>query len=279
MFKLIKWTLIGTVTLGATAFLLFGQHAGSYARTIGNSVRETVRGSIPVEFEIRRAEKLIREIEPELRECCKDVATAQVELEELERDVVRLEKAVALQENKLKKGAGLLADAETTSYRLGEVSVPRYRVEGDLTRTFELFKNNTAMLKSKRALIERQTMAVSASLAKLDSVRNRKAEMEHSIAALKVQKKQLDALAATSLRYSLDDSTLSQAEDVLRDVKKRLDVAQKMIEDDIFFTESSEISTEPTRDIVREINVHFGGNPEPTRKALSVRGSTNGRNR
>ena len=279
MFKVIKWTLIGTVTLGVTAFFLLGQHTGSYVRTIGNSVRESVRGSIPVEFEIRRAEKLIREIDPELLECCRDVATAQVELEELERNVSRLEEAVAAQESKLKRGVDSLGDAETTSYWVGEASYPRHRVESDLARTLDLYKNNTAMLKSKRALIERQSMAVSASLAKLDSVRNRKAELEHSIAALKVQKKQLDAMAATSLRYNLDDSTLSQAEEVLRQVKKRLDISQKMIEDDIFFTESATLPSTPARDIVTEIKVQFSEKVEPAKKALSVRGTNNGYDR
>jgi hypothetical protein len=42
---------------------------------------------------------------------------------------------------------------------------------------------------------------------------------------LKTQKAQLDALAAGSKRFDLDDSNLSKAKEVLAEVKKRLDVA------------------------------------------------------
>jgi chromosome segregation ATPase len=272
MFKLIKWSLIGVITLGAAGYFMLGDQFGSYIATAGSSVRDSFKQSIPVKFEIKRAEKLIRAIEPEVRQCKREVARAVVELEYLQRAVERLEKTVGKQEKKLKAGSELLS-TRTSSYTLSGQEYSHRRVAIDLSRTFENYKNNKAILKSKRALISRQSRAVSASQVKLDMVRARKAELDNTIAALKLQKKELDAMAAANQRVDLDDSALSEATVVLAKVKKRLDIAQKMIEDDIFF-DSGIVTDEqlPKRDIVKEINQHFHG-VATEKKELSVRNS------
>jgi predicted nucleic acid-binding Zn-ribbon protein len=270
MFKIIKWSLIGVVTLGAVGYFMLGDQFGSYIATAGTSVRDTFKKKIPVEFEIKRAEKLILAIGPEVKACKLEVARAVVELEYLQRAVTRLEKTVARQEKKLKMGSELL-NAETSSYTLSGHEYTRRRVEIDLARTFEGYKNNMAILKSKRALIKRQNKAVVASQIKLDSVRASKADLDNTIATLKVQKKELDAMAAANRRFDLDDSALSEATEVLAGVKKRLDIAQKMIEDDIFFESGIPVEdNQPKRDIVKEIRVHFAEGA-PTKKGLSVR--------
>lgn len=270
--KMFKLTVISVVVLGAAGLFLFGDHAGSYFTTVSNQVRQSVKDKIPVEFEIKRAEKLIRQIDPEIEDCKRDVALAEVELDHLVRQVAKLKEKVAEQERELKMGADHLINAKNSSFENYGRDYSRRRVEMKLERTFESFKNNKAILKTKTALIERQTMAVGASRVKLDSVRARKGELENTIAALKVQKQHLDALAATSRRFDLDDSALSQATEVLEEVKKRLDVTQKMIEDDIFFADGgSQEAGKPKRDIIKEISQHFGAEPKA---GLSPRTST-----
>ncbi len=66
-FKLIKWAAIGIVAVAGVGYFVFGEHLGSYAQTMTNSVRESVRGKIPIEFELKRASRLIRAIEPEIK--------------------------------------------------------------------------------------------------------------------------------------------------------------------------------------------------------------------
>lgn len=271
MFKLIKWSAIGLVALGAAGFAIFGSHFGSYVTTIGTTVRDNFKSAIPVEVEINRAEGLIAQIEPEIKSCKLEVARAVVELRHLETTVERLEKTVTKQEAQLRKGSDYLTNAETSSYSAANRRYSRRQVELSLSHTLEMFKNNQIMLKAKRALIEKQTAAVSASKLKLDSVRTRKAELENTIAALKVQKKHLDALAASSKQFDLDDSALSQATEVLAGVKKRLDVTQQMIEEEMYFADGlKEGEAAPQRDIAREIRQHLGtANAEA--KSLSVR--------
>ncbi len=271
-FKLIKWTAIGLVVVTGVGYFLFGEHLGSYARTMTNSVRESVRGQIPIEFELKRATRLIEAIEPELNNCKRDVARAEVELEHLKEQVSELETRVQKQETKLKSGCNLLSDATPASYELGGRSYSRRRIELDLERTFEAYKNNKALLKGKKTLIERQAQAVDAARAKLDAVRAEKVRLEHTMATLKAQKRQVDAMAASSRRFDLDDTALSKAKEVLANVKTRLDVAQKMIEDDIFFTDGVQADTTPGRDIVKEITEHLSAPVAAESEQLTERG-------
>ena len=56
-------------------------------------------------------------------------------------------------------------------------------------------------------------------------------------------------------------------------MKTRLDVAQKMIEDDIFFTDGIQSDTTPNRDIVKEITQHLSAPVAAKSKQLTERGS------
>lgn len=262
MFKLLKWVLIGAVGIGAGGYLLFGEHVGSYLSTMAGSVKDSVRGQIPVEFELKRAEKLIREIGPEITQCKRDVARAEVQLETLVGDVERLNYAVEEAESKLKNGATVLVKGGGAGeYQLAGRTHSRERVEIDLERTFEAYKNNKTLLKGKKALIERQNTAVSAARKKLDAVRGEEARLRDLISAMKTQKQQLDAMAVSSEQFTLDDSALSQAREVLASVKERLDVAQRMLEDDMFFEDGIDVRRRPERDIAAEIRDYFGGTP------------------
>lgn len=258
MLKLIKWTLIGGVGVASLGFFLFGDHATSYLQTMTGSVRDSVRGNIPVQFELKRAEKLIKAIEPEIDGCKRDVARAEVELENLTADVLRLEDQVAKAEKKLKVNAGVtVASTGAISVQLANYDVSRRRAEIDLERTFDAYRNHVALLRGKKALIEKQSRAVAAARQRLDAVRTEKSRLEDTVSTLKTQKAQLDALAAGSKRFDLDDTNLSKAKEVLTEVKKRLDVAQKMLEDDTLFAGGEDDLARSSRDITKEIREHF----------------------
>ncbi len=256
--RLIKWTAIGVISAGAAGYLLFGDNAFSYLSTAANSIRSEVDERIPIEFELRRAEALIQEIEPQIQDGKRKVAQAEVELENLEHEVARLERAVQNGESKLravsaKYDGGTAGEVKLASYR-------DYRVELNLERTFEIYKNNVALLDGKRALIQRQAKAVTAARMHLDAVRAEKANLEDTIATLKTQKKQIDALAASSNNFELDDTALGQAKEVLAKVQKRLDVQQRLIEDEIFYDrKTAQEARADGRDIVAEIHKYFDG--------------------
>ena len=233
--KTFKMLLIGSVVLGGAGFLFLGTDFPSYVGTVASSVRESVAGQIPVEIELKRAESLIRKIDPQIQTCKRDLANAEVELEGLEESVQRLEQVVAAEEKKLRVVAALLREDGADGVHLASDFNARRRVKADLARTKDSYVNNLAMLKTKRALIERQTQAVAAAKERLDAVRYERGTLEEQVRSLKTQQMQVEALAASSTRFDLDSTALSQAKEVISKVRKRLDVAQRMLENDMAF--------------------------------------------
>jgi chromosome segregation ATPase len=275
-FKLIKWTALGLVGAVGGGYLVFGDHAVSYLGTAASSVRESVRGKIPVEFELKRAERLVAEIEPQIDTCKRDVARAEVELVDLDQQIEELGGVVTRQERKLRAGREVLASEQSTaSYEAGTRLSDLSRVEMDLSRTLEAHRGNVALLRGKTALRDRQAQAVEAARSRLDSVRNQKGRLEDQIASLKVQKRELDAMTASSHRFDLDDSALSKAKEVLSRVKTELDIAQKVVEDDLFHAGRGNGPVPTAAEIVKEIDQFFAeGSGEEGRGKLVPRAVT-----
>ncbi|MBK8977958.1 MAG: hypothetical protein IPM29_18785 [Planctomycetes bacterium] len=254
MLKMLKWSVIGLVVLAGGAWLVFGSHAGSYLHTAAREIRQGVHDQIPVEFELKRAEALIHEIEPQLHTARRELAQAEVDLARLQDDVEHLEGEVQRGEQQLRHVSATLRGNGEARYTLA--GMERSRLQLQLERTFDTHQNNVALLEGKRALIERQQRAVEAARQRVEAVRIEKARLEDMVATLRTQKRNLDAMAASARTFEFDDSPLGQAREVLDDIKNRLDVAQKMLEDDLLF--AGEPVGAPNRDILSEVDAFFG---------------------
>ena len=268
--KTFKMLLLGSLALGGAGFLFLGTDFPSYLGSMASSVRESVTDKIPVEIELRRAEDLIRKIDPQIDTCKRDLARAEVELEDLQESVVHLEKVVTAEEKKLRVGAALLREEDGAGVRLAADYGARRRVSADLSRTKDSYVNNVAILKTKRALIERQTRAVGAAKERLAAVRYERAAMEDQVRALKTQKMQVEALAATSSRFDLDSTALSQAKEVIAGVRKRLDVAQRMLENDLSFQGEPVGDLVEERDVLKEIDELFDAGESAEAATLTI---------
>lgn len=254
--KTFKMLLIGSVVLGGAGFLFLGTDFPSYVGTVASSVRESVAGQIPVEIELKRADDLIRQIDPQIKNCKLELARAEVDLLELQDSVTGLEKVVTAEEKKLKLGAALLRDGTPDGVRLAADYGARRRVSADLGRTKDSYVSNMAILKAKRARIDVQTRTVSAAKERLASVRYERIALEDQVRALKAQQMQVEAMAASSNNFELDSTALSQAKEVISKVRKRLDVAQRMLENDMAFAGEPPVGTD-NRNVVKEIDELF----------------------
>ncbi|MFY9343138.1 MAG: hypothetical protein WAT39_11645 [Planctomycetota bacterium] len=256
--KTLKWMLLGGTVLGGAGFLFLGTDFPSYVSTAFSSVREGVVGQIPVEIELKRAANLIRQIDPQIETCKLDLARAEVELDNLQSSVGHLEKVVEGQEKELKVGARLLSGDGNNHVQLAADFPARRRVSTSLERTKDSFVNNVAILKTKRTLIDRQTKAVEAAKQRLVAVRTERVALEDQVQSLKTQQMQIEALSAHSSRFDLDSTALSQAKEVIAGVRKRLDVAQRLLENEIAF-EAEPTAIADERDVVKEIHELFAG--------------------
>ena len=88
-----KGILIGTAVMVLLG-LLFGREGASHVKTSLGWVRQSVRETVPVEFEISRARQMIKDLDPEIHRNMHLIAKEEVEVkhlrEQLEWDVVGL---------------------------------------------------------------------------------------------------------------------------------------------------------------------------------------------
>ena len=78
------------------AGLLSGRDAISYVATSLGQVRDSVRGAVPVEFEITRARDMIRELDPEIEKNMAKIAEEEYEVEELAQKIDANKEQLAL---------------------------------------------------------------------------------------------------------------------------------------------------------------------------------------
>ena len=258
--KWIKRSMITVVGLGAASYFFFGSHALSYVSTAASELRNSVRGEIPIEFELKRAEDLIQEIGPQIKRTRLDVARAEVRRDALATEILELEQSVQSGERKLRNNSVLIGGNGQARFQLAGKTWTHERIKIDLAQTFDRFRQNSTMLKAKKVHFKKQNASVQAATRKLDAIRAEESRLQDMIGALKTQKAQLDAMAAASHSLTpIDDGALGKAKAVLTEVKERLAIAQKMLADDEFFQEGIEADVFEDRDIVGEIRDYFGG--------------------
>ncbi len=93
--------------IGVVAVLLmglaFGTGAGSYVRTSLGWVRQSVRDSVPLEFELGRARQMIKEIDPEVQRNMHLIAKEEVEIKQLQDRLADGEKHLSKSESDMKR--------------------------------------------------------------------------------------------------------------------------------------------------------------------------------
>ncbi|HKB14534.1 MAG TPA: hypothetical protein VKF62_00630, partial [Planctomycetota bacterium] len=256
MFRILKWTAFGALALLGVGFAVFGAHFPSYVGTGVNLAAQAGKERIPIEFELRRAEGLIDGILPEIQACKKVIAEEEVAIESLKKEVASLEKAQTRGEEKVRALRGTLG-GDGDHFRFAGVDYSRASVEKELERSFDAFRNEASLLESKRRLQESREKSLVAARSKLEAVRGEKANLETHLQHLHAQLRQVQALESTT-KVALDAGQLQRARQVLSDCQHRLDVAQRVIEQDALETPSSPFPPGPDRDLVAEVDRFFG---------------------
>lgn len=269
--KLIKWSLLGTAGVVGTGYLVFGKNLTSYVGTAYSDVKEAVVGSVPLDFELRRARQLIKKIDPEIHEARREVARAEVELDAVKGHIRNLKRSISKSEGKMHKHRRFLrGEGEAVTVFNGRRDYGVAAVKSELIRTFDMYRNQIDLLRSKEATMKRQGQVLDAARKKLLAVRSERNKLVDTVGVLEARKRELDAMAATTKRAGeLDTSNLREARRLLNDIKTRLDVSTKIIQEELFLTNGEVAVADEDRDILKEMEDYFTGEEtglQPVRK-------------
>lgn len=263
--RMVKYGVIGTAGALVLGGVVFGSDMFSYARTGASSVRSSVRDNVPIEFELRRASDLLDEIIPEMHANLRLVAQEEVELEQLRQDIKGSEENLSQERARVAKLRDML-EVQQASYRVNDRNYSRDQVRDDLSRRFERIKEAEVVLAGKERLLGTREQALIAASNVLQRTRSQKSLLEDRIEALQAQHRLVQATQVGS-RVAVDGSKLAQTEKLISDIKKRLDVAERVLARESEFVQGIDVDVVNEGDLLADVDAYLKGEPKQTEQA------------
>ncbi len=254
-----KYTAIGAAGLLLVGGFLFGSDVFSYIRSSAHTVQTAVKDSVPLEFELKRARDLLDDIIPEMHANVRLIAQEEVEVNSLKDDIARHKLAVSDEKVRIRKLRDALS-VQQASYTFGSREFSREQLTDDLSRRFEQFKDAEVVLAGKERLLGTREKSLQAAMTMLDKTKAQKARLEDRIAGLESQYRLIKAASAGS-RIQMDNSKLAQTEKVIAEIKKRLDVSERVLAHEAQFVTEVPVDTVSEKDLVKQVDDYFAPRP------------------
>jgi chromosome segregation ATPase len=260
--KLIKLGLLSAIGLTVAGGLVFGRELCSYVSSSARSVRTAVKDAVPVDFELRRARDLVDDIIPEMHACVRMIAQQEVEIAQLNKDIEQSRKQLDEERTRVAKLREALASPQS-SFTFNGFSWSREQVKEDLAHRFDNLKEAEVVLSGKQRLLENRQRSLAAAMQTLDRTRSQKSLLESQIAALEGQN-QLVKAASVGSNLNIDNSKLAQSEKLIAEIKKQLDVAERVLAHESHFVQPIPVDAISEKDLVNEIDAHLAGAKAPS---------------
>src|SRR5438105_4035995 len=266
--KAIKTVVMVGLGVGLVGGLLFGREAVSYFKSAVGSVRDVAKDNVPIEFELRRARDLLNDIIPEMQANIRVIAQQEVEISNLKTEIAQSNKALCDEKCKVQKLRETLSTQQTV-YNINGLNYSRQAVTDELSRRFDRFKEAEVIMAGKQRLLENREKSLQAGISMLEKTRSQKSLLENQIETLEGQFRLVQA-AAVGSKLHIDHSKLAQTQKVLADIKKQLDVAERVLAHESHFTEEIKVDVVDEKELTASVDEHFG-NTKATESTQSSR--------
>lgn len=257
---MIKKILIAAAIVIGIGFFLLGPAVFSHVGHVVDRARASVEESIPLEYELQRAEGMVEDILPEIEACKRVVAEEQVEIKDLERDIAQRTERQERYARRIQARNEMLK-TRRVDYKLAGRSYSRAELERELRLALSKYKQHAALIESKRRLLDARRRSMQAARQRLSKVMGEKENLLTRVEHLRARLREVQAMEAAGERFALDASGLAEAKKVLNRCRKRLDVAQKMLENEegVILDLEDVAQDLPPVDICKEIDRYFAG--------------------
>lgn len=268
--KLLSWTVLTALVVGGVGFLTFGTGFGSYMRSSLGLMKSSVKESIPIEFEIQRARDLLEDLIPETRANLRLVAAEEVEVANLEKSLDEERESIDVERAKLQKVRRALK-TDQVAFKFGGRHFERTELVSILSTQFDRLTTAEKFLAGKEDLLKNRQASLAAAMKNLEKTRLARVELEAKIEALEEQFR-LMQLKSSGKNFTLDNTKLSQVEKVIADLKKRLDVAHKVMASEARFVDMVPLDTPDTDEasVVERVDAYLLEAEEEPAKSVVV---------
>lgn len=263
-----------TLIVGAAAFLLlalfFGRDACSYIGTSVGWIRQSVKDSVPIEFELERARKMVRELDQPITAAMRVTAKEEVEVDRLEREVTKRESNLATARDRIMRLKNDLDSGTGTFVYAGHTYSER-QVRNDLAARFDRFKTDEDTTLNLTKVLNARRQGLDAAREKLVAMQAAKKQLELDVANLEARLKMVEvAQASSDLR--IDDSQLARTKDLITDISTRIEVAEKLVNADVQVAGEIPLDEPETdTDISQRVADYFGQGREEVEILVGAR--------
>jgi uncharacterized coiled-coil protein SlyX len=207
--------------------LLFGREGFSHVKTSLGWVRQSVRESVPVEFELSRARQMIKDLDPEIHRNMHLIAKEEVEVKHLKDQLADAEVQIVKNRADIERLTSDLKRGDSTFVYCGKNYTSK-QVETDLARRFEQYKVKEATLTKLNQIVAARELGLEAGREKLKAMHAAKGQLEVDVANMEARLEMVKVAQSTS-EFNFDDSQLARTKDLVRDIGARIDVAEKLV--------------------------------------------------
>jgi chromosome segregation ATPase len=253
---MIKKGFCAAGVLGLLAVIFFGRDAVSYVCTSAGRVTDSVRNSVPIEFEIDRARRMVKQLVPDIRRNMHVIAKEEVEVERLEQQIARAETRRSKNHSELAQLSRDLRDNRRVYHYAGR-NYSAGEVRADLARRLERCKTSDATLESLREIHQARVRSLDAARQKLEGMLAAKRQLEVEVENLEARLKMVE-VAQTTSDFNFDDSRLARVKQLMTDIHTRLGVAEKLVHVDVKFQGEIPLDEPAPADIADQVAEYLG---------------------
>jgi hypothetical protein len=260
--KTVKYGIGGVLGLALVGGFLFGGDGMSYLRSSARTVQTAVKDSVPIEFELKRARDMLDEIIPEMHANVRLIAQEEVEVAGLRAEIEQANTSLASERTRVSQLRDML-NVQKVGYTVGGTSYTREQVKDELARQFDRFKEAEMVTSGKHRLLQTREKSLQAAIAVLERTRSQKVRLEDQIQNLEGQYRLVKA-ASVGSNVNIDNSKLAQTEKLIGEVKKRLDVAERVLAHEAKFVQPMLLQdTVNESDLLTQVDEYMSGDTAP----------------
>jgi hypothetical protein len=249
-----KLVIVGLGVVGVATLL--GSNVCSYVSTAYRRTANTVKDSVPMEFQIDRARNMVRDLEPEIRRSMHVIAKEEVEVAALDERIAGAEEKASKDKSEILRLQSDLGSGEHT-FRYAGHSYTSGEVRDDLTRRFNRFKTADATLDSLRQMRDARARNLDAARQKLTAMVSAQRQLQVEVENLEAKHK-LVQVAEASSDFQFDDSQLARCKELMTDIRTRLDVAAKLASAETPLTNEIQLDETHAEDVTDQVADYFG---------------------
>ena len=261
MIKKVLAGVVGAVVLGV---VVYGTSFFGYLRTAKDEIQKAADDAVPMDFKLADAERMVKELDPEIKRVMTLVAKQQVDVDDLNKSVAKKEADLGKAKEQILALKSELDKGEKEYVFEGQ-NYSADQVRTDLDGKFTRFKRDTEMVNREKELLKARQEALTINEGRLDEMITAKRDLESQMEFLKSRVETEKAAEALGKSEIIDsNSKMAKAQKVIADLNKKLDVNDKVraaegrLATDIKVPEKKEI-----KNVSQEIENFFGDEAKP----------------